>query len=120
MTSIVHDARLVLEGLAEPEEVAERLRDELPQTVGSDRYRMSRRQIAAADNTVTIAISMREELPAGTSAQAEAWSQQRADEALRFLVEQLATCPTWHDAHRNGRVSGRLDARPGGSADYQP
>lgn len=81
---------------------------------------MARRQIGVADNTVTIAISLREDLPTGTSAHSEAWSQQRADEALGFLVEQLATCPTWHEAHRSGRVSGRLDARPGGSAEYQP
>ncbi|MEJ7791992.1 MAG: hypothetical protein WKF65_08495 [Gaiellaceae bacterium] len=120
MTSIVHDAQFVFEGLAEPEEVAERLRDEFPQTLLSDCYQMSRRQIAVADNTVAIAIRLREDLPAGTSAHAEAWSQQRADEALGFLVEKLATCPTWHDAHQSGRVSGRLDARPGGSAEYQP
>ncbi len=67
MTSIVHDARFVFDGLAEPEEVAERLRDEFPQTLRSDRYQMSRRQIATASNTVTSRVERRARKRAGAA-----------------------------------------------------
>lgn len=118
MTFVVYNGRFELAGLLDPEQAADRLRDEFRATARSDRYELSRSDIAAVGEVVTLALTVREQVGNSQSPTAEAWSQERVDAALAYLVERLRDCPTWQEAQRVGRVTGQVDARPGGTAVY--